>query len=492
MKKHLLFLLSIVSLSHAHCPIYFKNNTLAIQHDPLFSLVSSSASCPETITAFTSLLRDNGLNQQISLVANRGRNNPAQGSFSFFTSIFGSMRDGTSVGHGDFFIGYFTDQKEGLIHLDQQAETGKLVIEVIAWDNEKALYNFYELRGIEGGQTRWFYRGNSKDAYRDNRFLYRQNPPDQPHFGQRMRCSACHNSGGPILKEINAPHNDWWTVSRPLEFAPNRLDEETTVLLFQVSEASLLANDAKKGMKKLRQSDKMRHFVKHLSLQEQLRPLFCTTEINLESSFKNSRVSIPSAFWLNPLLGQIKSSLTTPRYASLLNQWGMHFPETSLQDADHPWLTPVKGYNDQQAIRQMLLDKIIDKHFVQAVLMIDYQHPVFSKTRCELLTRLPLQNKSGWQDEFIVNLNKAEHLAAGRQLARFLTMKNSNEWQNVIRHYRQSVRQLLRTERGVDASFQQLLWLRQRVFDSEISKNPLGQILEPGFRVIFPQSSKSQ
>ncbi|MFC7782575.1 hypothetical protein [Legionella taurinensis] len=491
MKKYLLPLLCIVSLSHAHCPIYFKKDTLPIQQDPLFSLVSSSASCPETITAFTALLRDNGLNQQISLVANRGRNNPSQGSFSFFTSIFGAMRNGKSVAHGDFFIGYFTDQKEGLIYLDQQAEAGKLMIEVIAWDNDKALYNFYELRGIDGGQTRWFYRGNSKDAYRDNRFLYRQNPPDEAHFGQRMRCSACHNSGGPILKEMKAPHNDWWTSARPLEFAPNRLDEETALLLSQISEAHLLANDVKKGMEKLRQSAKMRSFINRLSLQEQLRPLFCTTEINLESSFKNSRVSIPSAFWLNPLLGQVKSSLATPVYASLLNQWDMHFPETSLQDADHPWLTPVKGYNDQQAIRQLLRDKIIDKHFVQAVLMIDYQHPVFSKTRCELLTRLPLENKPGWQVEFIETLTRSEHLSAGRQLARFLTMSNSSEWQTVIRQYRQSVRQLLRTESGAAASFQQLLRLRQRVFDSEISQNPLGQILEPGFRVIFPRSPTS-
>ncbi|KTC98429.1 hypothetical protein [Legionella erythra] len=488
MKKYLLFLLCIVSLSHARCPIYSRDNALAIKHDPLFTLVSTSTSCPETITDFTALLRQNGLNQQISLVANRGRNNPSQGSFSFFTSIFGSMRDGTRIAHGDFFIGYFTTLEKNLIHLDEQAEAGKLLIEVIAWDKEKALYNFYELRGIDGSQTRWFYRGNSKDAHRDNRFLYRQSPPDEAHFGQRMRCSACHNSGGPILKELKTPHNDWWTSSRPLAFTPNRLDEETASLLSQISEPHWLANDVKKGMKKLRQSRKMNDFIRHLSLQEQLRPLFCTTEINLESSDGHSQVSIPSAFWLNPLLGKIKSSITAPVYASLLHQWGMHFPETALQDADHPWLTPVKGYNDQQAIRQLLHDKLIDKHFVQAVLMIDYQHPVFSKTRCDLLTSLPLQNKPGWQDELIENLNKTNHLTAGRQFARLLTTKHRNEWQKIIRQYRQSVQQVLRTESGVDTSFQQLLWLRQQVFDSEISKNPLGQILEPGFRVIFPQS----
>ncbi len=37
-----------------------------------------------------------------------------------------------------------------------------------------------------------------------------------------------------------------------------------------------------------------------------------------------------------------------------------------------------------------------------------------------------------------------------------------------------------------DTLFQKLLRDRAAVFASPISKNPLGQILEPGFRVIFP------
>lgn len=200
MKTALLALLSLASLSYAHCPICVNNQVLPVKKDPLFALISSSPSCPETITAFRARLHQRGLTQQMSLVANRGRNNPRQGSFSVFTSLFGVMPEGIRVDHGDFFIGYFTGLKEGIIHLDQQAEPGKLLIEVIAWDSDAALYNFYELRGTDHGRTRWFYRGNSQDAYRDNRFLYRQIPANEAHFGQRMRCSACHNSGGPIQK----------------------------------------------------------------------------------------------------------------------------------------------------------------------------------------------------------------------------------------------------------------------------------------------------
>ncbi len=44
----------------------------------------------------------------------------------------------------------------------------------------------------------------------------------------------------------------------------------------------------------------------------------------------------------------------------------------------------------------------------------------------------------------------------------------------------------LSTESGQTKIFKNLIAGRQAVFNAEISKNPRGQILEPGFRVIFP------
>ena len=44
----------------------------------------------------------------------------------------------------------------------------------------------------------------------------------------------------------------------------------------------------------------------------------------------------------------------------------------------------------------------------------------------------------------------------------------------------------LKAASGKAQLFRELVNKRLSVFNSEISKNPRGQILEPGFRVIFP------
>ncbi len=43
----------------------------------------------------------------------------------------------------------------------------------------------------------------------------------------------------------------------------------------------------------------------------------------------------------------------------------------------------------------------------------------------------------------------------------------------------------------LDALYGQLVQRREAVLTSQISKNPKGQILEPGFRVIFPETGKA-
>ena len=46
------------------------------------------------------------------------------------------------------------------------------------------------------------------------------------------------------------------------------------------------------------------------------------------------------------------------------------------------------------------------------------------------------------------------------------------------------------TAEGVIESVSYLSGIRESVYDDEISKNPRGQILEPGFRIVFPEMIK--
>lgn len=484
----------VSSIAHAGCTVYFNSRALDKPlNDPLYYLLSNSISCPGSLQELKQEMKRNGLKEQISMVANRGRHNPEQGSFSFFESIYGTLLSGKRVEKGSFFLGHFTQLKENQIILDQQPEPGKLLIEAIAWDNQQALYHFYELRGMEHGLTRWFFRGDSMDAYKDNTWLNRKKPDNERQFGNRMRCSACHNSGGPIIKEVASPHNDWWTTKRPLILKPNKPDAEVQDLLDEIVDTGIFSKDVEKGMEQIVKSKKMIRFIKNLSLQEQLRPLFCTNEINLESSsvFSESEVKIPSAFWINPLLGEINLSISSQQYNQLLDDFNMQFPENGLRDADHRWHVPVKGRADIIAIEQLINQNLISQHFAKAVLMVDFSHPLFSAERCDLLKLLPNSINENWLAGFIHLLQKqGTKNNAARLLADYLTDEDGaeNKMKREMHLYKQRLIQQLSTYSGLRLAYRQLIHLRKAVYTNEISQNPAGQILEPGFRVIFPES----
>jgi len=486
--KWIFLAIFLCSTIHAQCPIYYKNTPLEkTKQDAVNLLLNQAKNCPKSIAEFNQLLQVNNLAVKTTMVANRGKNNPSLGSFSFFASIAGAMQSGFIIQPGEFYLGYFTGLEGDKLQLDQQPETGKLLIELIAWDQEAQWYDFYELRGLNNAETRWFYRGNSGDALLDNQYLYRDNPKDKPKFGKRMRCSACHNSGGPIMKEIKLPHNDWWDNASQLPFLPNHPDETVELLVNSLVDAPVFAAEVETGIKRTFQSEGLKQLRQKLSLQERLRPLFCTTEINIESAQGNW--SIPSAFWLNPLLGHLNVELSKTSYQDLLEKYNMHFPETDFRDADHAWLTPVKGRNDLLAIKQLVKEKTITLEFAQSVLMIDFAHPVFSSERCGLLQFIPAQDDANWLEQFSVNLKGAQENGRALELAGYLAndkVFNQQLFHALLVSYFEEVKQNIETVAGQQVIFGDLLRLRKAVGENELSQNPLGQILEPGFRVIFP------
>lgn len=476
---------------NAACVIYHQNKPLEHQlKDPLYHLLTQAEHCPVSPSELKILIAADSLSVHSHMVANRGRNNPAEGSFSFFESIDGTTNNGQEIRRGDFFIGYFTHEVDKVLHLDEQPVANKLLLESIVWDSEKQMYNFYELKGENREDTRWYYRGDSRDAYLDNARLYRFDPKEAEHFGKRMRCSACHNSGGPIMKETALPNSDWWKTNRHLPFAPNAPDATIQNMLVSLEDAMQLSQSVDEGMKHVQESKSMSAFKQSLTLQEPLRPLFCTVEINLESANQdeNTPISIPSSFWLNPLLNhELFSVMSINDYQHLLDEFEMRFPETNLRDADRAWLTPVAGVNDNKAIEALMNQHIISRRFIDAVLMIDFKHPIFSKARCNLLQLVPEQFSGNWQEEFRQNLLKSG-TKEGLLLARYLDQMKPHDKELLLRKYEREIQRLLKTESGRRSVFSRLLRQRKAVSKAEMSQNPLGEILEPGFRVIFPVS----
>lgn len=455
------------------------------RRDLLAILLSGSSECPHDVRELKRILSEDGLRSLPAMVANRGRHNPELGSFSIFESVKGESRvlRGQSVLPEHLYFGHFTHlDPNAAVALAQKSAPGKLLIEVIAYDFQKKFYNFYELIGTQAG-PKWFYRGDSLDALEDNRLLKLGRAPQ---VGTKMRCSACHNSGGPIMKELAAPHNDWWTKERRLSFGSHQPDLELASYLHEFIDAGEFAVTVKAGMSLVAK----KNLPRGRSLQEKLRPLFCTTEINLVSDLKplthpRSFIEVPTAVIADPLLvGETRFALRKDLYLSALRRLNFRFPETDEVDGDHAFLAPVRGEVNHQQVLALIRDGIIDEEFALDVLSIDFQNPLFSASRCDLLRFVP---ESGTLVRGLITNLKNAPTAAAKLLAERLMNRDGRAHRERALTYLQERVMAFSTQEGVVRELRSLDHLRESVFKDEISKNPRGQILEPGFRVIFPQ-----
>lgn len=485
------FLIAFILLGstdlYAACLIRGSNGLVTgTKNDPLFKVLQNADVCPENVQNFKNILQKSGLSTQPYMVANRGIHNPSLGSFSFFEQVNGmSPILKSSLKSGEFFFGHFTAAENQVVISDQEPTQGKLLIELIAWDEVKSLFNFYELISTGKG-AQWFYRGDSADILADNALLYLN--PQGPKFGSTLRCSGCHISGGPIMKEMATPHNDWWTSTRPLVFTPNKLSSEIATWTQKIGDASELSQLVKAGIARLEQSPQYQTAKQKFSLQATLRPLFCETEINLESDLAplnkiQTTVQIPSASLVSPFLARGSVQIASAAYQQILDFAGMQFPETHQKDADHGWLVPVKGESDLIAIQSLIKNGIITEEFAADVLAVDFENPLFSSKRCGLLKMIPPEGLEKFPDQL-----KSSILPEAKELYENLTnpIRNKQFHAQRAQDYLVKTQANLSNANGQTQMFKNLLEKRQAVFDAEISKNPRGQILEPGFRVIFP------
>lgn len=447
--------------------------------DLLKNLIENAKDCPASVAHLKGLIQEDSLRRIPALVANRGRNNPKLGSFSIFESVEGFSKGlQKDILPEHFYFGHFTDLVDGQVVLDQKPSPRKLLVEVMAYDFKKGIYNFYELVGTQSG-TGWFYRGDSRDALLDNQSLKLK---DKPEFGQRMRCSGCHASGGPIMKEITFPYNDWWRESRKLIFGKNALSTELESYMTTFIDAREFSTNVRKGMNLLSKSS-----LSPGSMKEKLRPLFCSTEINLysdEKSFSETDhlVSVPSEIFVDPLFVKGKKlKLSKAFYLSALRKLGSQFPETSLIDADHAYLAPGRSVSNTLEVKKLMGKGIVDEEFVLDVLSVDFKRPLFSSERCDLLKLVP--ENPDWKKGFLANLQRKKLSA----LLRTFTVPNKDEHRKIALQYLEEKEKSWESEEAVVREVKGLGALRDSVFKDEISMNPKGQILEPGFRVIFPK-----
>jgi hypothetical protein len=314
-------------------------------------------------------------------------------------------------------------------------------------------------------------------------------------------------NGGPIMKELKTPHDSWSTTQRPLDLGALRIAPEFKPILQNLVSADEFAGWIRAGDAKLFASTPYMKRRSALSLQEQLRPLFCEQEVNLESDTQplegsDTTIRAPlGAFIDQRLLPEVEAvTIKKDLYVNALNLFQSQFTDyqsgnfaNSVQpinqiDADHAFETPVKSHSDMLLAERMVASGLIDEKFVYDVISVDMTRPMFSNQRCGLLRLVPAGTPTAdWRARFEANLRNSKLPAAKELLA------DMRDGAHTPAYHRAKARELVARLQGNAASqpavngYVRLLAQRRiAVYQAQVSQHPQGQIFEPGFRLIFP------
>jgi hypothetical protein len=430
------------------------------------------------------------------LVANGGHEHPARRGVMFMCFETWS---GPGVEPDELFLGFFIGPDGDTLAVRPG------FIELIAWDRTKRAYNFYEVIG-----ERWHYRGDLRDILDDIKEINVASAA--PRFGNRLRCSGCHTLGGPIMKELEPPHNDWWTAAHGLSLKPWKLEpgkdltnpRHLAAHLFRTAaDASHLSRQVKKGIDRLLAGGVLQAGGR--SLKEQLRSLFSTMEMNFvsdrvpfrERAAKGEAIEIPRDFFVDARLAgpgePIKVGLKA--YQEALTAAGARFPPGSGKvpsETRHAFLVPARSYIDNRVIDTLVARGLLDEELVAAVLAVDFTMPVYSRARAGLIRYVP--DRAADAGALRAGLIKALRAAPAKDQAARELLTNLTDPKRTAAAQRKAARAYLAACKEVSAKPAGIRdWLkvasqrRVEILDAQTARNPQGNILEKGFRLAFPE-----
>ncbi len=436
------------------------------------------------------------------IVVNGGHDNPTRGTVADGVKfmVFESYEGPPSVQQGDLFIGYFLGPGR-----DRTLEVLPGFVELIAWDRTKRAFNFWEL--IEGG---WHYRGDSNDVLGDVARVNVGATPPVFGAGPKLRCSGCHTLGTPIMKEIEAPHNDWWTTARKLNLGPFVLRAGTNALdpahvaasLFRdAADASSLSTQVKATIDRLTaaRSDAV---PSETTLRHQLRSLFTTMEMNLVSDgaplkdTARTRVEVPQDFFVDARLVGDRRPISVDKalYRKALARVGSRFADgetPGLMESHHAFVVPARSYIDNRTLDALIRRGLLDDELVADVLALDGTTPVFSTARASMIRLVPNQAKdtADVRSQLVLALKQgASQSPVARELLANITDpgRTAEAHRKTARAYRDVC---VQAAGDLDTVVDWLTIASQRrreVTVADTARHPEGQITEPGFRHIFP------
>ena len=289
-------------------------------------------------------------------------------------------------------------------------------LQVIAWDPQKKKFNYYELNR----DNNWSWAGDSSHAR-------------QPQFIGKG-CFDCHHNGSVIMKELKRPWNNWQSELATIDLSVLPEMIATDPNLANLIGANVLEQDINGGVSQYYNAWLDRHISEELTtvteVPEILRHLTTTTSVNFESnnpSPTNTEVVPPKNFFLfDDALSKLAGDdfgdagykfpntigFDTAQFKQTIESKGFALRQCDRVDNTNecepgtvdyeqkgttfnPFFIPVPSNEDTFVITK-LMDfqvirgnqrkniKFIPDKFAAAVLMVDFQNPIFSPVRSSL------------------------------------------------------------------------------------------------------------
>jgi hypothetical protein len=283
-------------------------------------------------------------------------------------------------------------------------------LQAIAWDATARKYNFYEFReqvGLgDGTSTKvWSWAGESAMA--------------QATATMGHGCFDCHHNGVGIMKELNSPWNNWQSQQATISPLVVPLAVAQEKFFGNLNGAEVLEKAIRSGFLTYYRGwlgaryQSQGNTVRLTDVDLMLRRLTMNTTVNFMSSGIQSNGNntsppdenisgIPNDFllWDSALRTALNVQYTIPNiilkrqdYDNYLAANKFKLVQSKLDGLplyQQPGSTyfslfiPVPPAEDLYLLTQMRSNKIVTDKFIAAILMVDFQNPVFSTKRASL------------------------------------------------------------------------------------------------------------
>ncbi len=281
---------------------------------------------------------------------------------------------------------------EVLISASTAIDSETNFLQLLAWDPENRLYNYYDRR-----DKTWVWAGDSNHALQPA--TRGQGPFDS------------HVNGSLVMKELKLPWAHWHSQSASIDSALAPDDPLRSQPLFRnKSGAENLERVVRSGVirwNKARLDESITDGTIR-NVPYLMRQLLETTTANLTSSVSESRLvrddstlQLPTSFFLNTdaLLNEIglepnilQIGVNGRLYLESLERYDFALQDGNFRrkgDTFFAFLVPEPAFEDLDVLSQLLERQILTPHFAASLLMVDFPNPIFSPRRKQLMRCVP-------------------------------------------------------------------------------------------------------